>query len=87
MIATASCHGLLHRMRARDRAGRVRDFPLADVLEPAVAVVAQDPVAIGRLAAEILFKRLEGDRSAAVEHVVPTTLVLRESALIAGPGR
>ena len=63
------------------------DFPLADLLEPAVAVVAQDPLAIGALAAEILFRRIDGDRSAAAEHIVPTTLVLRESGRIRAPGR
>jgi LacI family transcriptional regulator len=39
------------------------DFPLADLLEPAVSVVAQDPRRIGVMAAEVLFRRMDGDRS------------------------
>jgi LacI family transcriptional regulator len=82
-------------VRALHELGRARevavvgfdDFPLADLIEPAVAVVAQDSLAIGALAAEILFRRIEGDRSPAAEHVVPTTLLLRDSGRIAAPDR
>jgi len=48
------------------------DFPLADLLEPGVTVVAQDPAALGRHAAELLFARLEGDDSPPRRIVVPT---------------
>jgi LacI family transcriptional regulator len=61
------------------------DFPLADLLEPAVTVVAQDPAAIGTLAAEILFRRIDGDTSPAQEHVVPTRLIERASGAIPPP--
>ena len=61
------------------------DFPLADLLDPGVTVVAQDPGAIGRLAAEILFSRLDGDRSASTTQVVPTRLIVRGSGEIAPP--
>lgn len=63
------------------------DFPLADLLDPGVSVVAQDPGAIGRLAAEILFERLDGDRSPTSTHVVPTRLIVRGSGEIAPPVR
>jgi LacI family transcriptional regulator len=59
------------------------DFPLADLLDPGVTVVAQDPLAIGRLAAEILFRRLDGDRAPSATHVVPTRLIERGSGEIA----
>ena len=59
------------------------DFPLADLLDPGVTVVAQDPVAIGRLAAETLFRRLDGDRSPSSVQVVPTRLIVRGSGEIA----
>src|SRR4029453_17947656 len=36
------------------------DFPLADLLEPAVTVIAQDPAAMGRTAAHALFERIDG---------------------------
>ena len=61
------------------------DFPLADLLDPGVTVVAQDPVAIGQLAAEILFRRLDGDRSPATTQIVPTRLIVRGSGEIAPP--
>jgi LacI family transcriptional regulator len=63
------------------------DFPLADLLVPAVTVVAQDPSAIGRVAAEALFRRIGGDTSAPEVHLVPTTLVRRGSGEIPPPGR
>jgi LacI family transcriptional regulator len=62
------------------------DFPLADLLRPGISVIAQDVTAMGRLAAEILFRRLDGDRSPAHTHVLPTRLVVRGSGEIAPPG-
>ena len=61
------------------------DFPLADLLEPGVTVVAQDPAAIGTLAAGILFRRIDGDASPAAEYVVPTRLIERASGTIPPP--
>jgi LacI family transcriptional regulator len=62
------------------------DFPLADMLRPGITVVAQDITAIASLAAEILFRRLDGDRSPASTHVVPTRLIARGSGEISSPG-
>jgi LacI family transcriptional regulator len=62
------------------------DFKLADLLQPAVTVVAQDPAAIGRLGAEILFKRMHGDDSPAEQYIVPTCLIARGSGEIARVG-
>jgi LacI family transcriptional regulator len=58
------------------------DVALADVLEPAVSVVAQDPQALGRSASELLFRRLDGDTSPTVHHVVPVMLIARGSGEI-----
>ena len=58
------------------------DFPLASLLRPAVTVVAQDPAAIGREAAEILFARLAGDTSPTATRIVPTMLIQRGSGEI-----
>lgn len=55
------------------------DFPMADMLDPAVTVVAQDPTQIGELAARILFRRLAGDRTPTTMIVVPTVLITRGS--------
>jgi LacI family transcriptional regulator len=59
------------------------DFPLADLLEPAVTVVAQDPRKIGGMAAEVLFRRMDGDRSPSQLHLIPTRLVARGSGELA----
>ena len=58
------------------------DFELADLLQPAVTVVAQDPQEIGHLAAERLFARLDGDDSPFHTHVVTTQLIVRGSGEI-----
>ena len=58
------------------------DVVLADLLQPPVTVVAQDPAALGRTAAELLFGRLAGDRSPPSHVVVPTRLVPRGSGEI-----
>jgi LacI family transcriptional regulator len=58
------------------------DVALADVLDPAISVVAQDPQALGRSAAELLFRRLDGDASPSVHEVLPVTLIARGSGEI-----
>jgi LacI family transcriptional regulator len=58
------------------------DIPLADLLEPGITVMAQDPAAMGRAAAELLFRRMDGDRSPSVHQVIPTRLVTRGSGEI-----
>jgi LacI family transcriptional regulator len=63
----------------------VDDFPLADLLDPAISVLAHDPVALGREAAGILFRRIEGDQSPIVHVTVPTELIARGSGEIPGP--
>jgi len=55
------------------------DIPLADVVRPGVTVVAQDPHALGRRAAELLFARLDGHEGPTQEIVVPTRLIERGS--------
>ncbi|GAA0794584.1 LacI family DNA-binding transcriptional regulator [Spirilliplanes yamanashiensis] len=55
------------------------DFPLADLLEPAVTVVAQDPALMGRTAARALFERIDGATGAPREFWIPTSLIRRGS--------
>ena len=77
-------------VRALREAGRQReialigfdDVSLADAVEPAISVVAQDPQAIGRSAADQLFRRLDGDSSPRVHRVIPVTLIARGSGEI-----
>ncbi len=59
------------------------DILLADLLQPGITVVAQDPSAIGRTAAELLFRRLDGDRSPSEHKIVLTRMVTRGSGEIA----
>jgi LacI family transcriptional regulator len=58
------------------------DILLADLLQPGITVIAQDPAAIGRTAAEVLFRRLDGDRSPSQQKIVPTLLIARGSGEI-----
>jgi LacI family transcriptional regulator len=58
------------------------DFPVADMLRPGITVIAQDVTGMAKLAAEILFRRLDGDRSPVITHVLPTRLITRGSGEI-----
>jgi LacI family transcriptional regulator len=58
------------------------DFALADMLDPPVSVVAHDPAELGRTAAELLFRRLDGDASPSQHVVCPFALVARGSGEI-----
>jgi LacI family transcriptional regulator len=83
LITTATLHTLraleLHRSLALIG---FDDFELSDLLEPPVTVVAQNAGALGRTAAELLFARIDGDRSPTKRVVVPTTLIERGSGEI-----
>ncbi|CAD6010117.1 LacI family DNA-binding transcriptional regulator [Agreia sp. COWG] len=58
------------------------DIPMADLLSPAVTVVAQDPSAMGRIAARRIFERLDGNTGPARDFVVPSRLIQRGSGEI-----
>ena len=47
---------------------------LGDLLEPGLTVVAQDPVAVGEAASDLLFRRLDGDAGPTQLRVIPTRL-------------
>ena len=55
------------------------DVPLAAIVRPGITVMAQDPSAVGRLAAQRLFARLHGDDSPPAVYTVPTRLLVRGS--------
>src|SRR6266516_2031917 len=63
------------------------DVALADVLDPAISVISQEPQALGRTAAQLLFRRLDGDGSQSVHDVLPVTLIARGSGEISPNGR
>ncbi|MEV0197798.1 LacI family DNA-binding transcriptional regulator [Nonomuraea sp. NPDC050691] len=55
------------------------DFELADLLTPGVTVVAQDPAGMGRIAAELLFRRLSGENDPPRHVTLPVRLIPRGS--------
>lgn len=61
------------------------DFELADLLSPAVTVVAQNSAQLGRTAAEMLFRRLDGGADRPRRVVLPTRLIVRGSGEIPPP--
>lgn len=80
--------GAIQALRRLDRQDRVAllgfdDLTLADLLQPSVSVVAQQPDIIGNLAAQRLFARIGGDTSAPGVRLVATRLITRGSAEIA----
>ncbi len=63
------------------------DFPMADLLTPAITVIDQDPAGHAEAAMDRLFARIAGDDSPPLHQVVPTRLIVRGSAEIAPAGR
>ena len=55
------------------------DFTLADMMDPGITVIAQHPERIGKLAAERLLARIDGDSSPARTYIVPSELIQRGS--------
>lgn len=75
---------VLHQLGLSQRIALVGfdDLAFADLVEPGVTVMAQDPQAMGRCAAERLFERLAGDDSPARTDIIPTRLLTRGSGEI-----
>jgi LacI family transcriptional regulator len=55
------------------------DLPLAERLNPPLTVISQDPLALGGTAANVLFSRIGGDRSAPRSVVLLTRFIVRAS--------
>lgn len=55
------------------------DFPLSDLVDPGVTVIAQDPQVLAEHAAARLFARIDGDQSPAQRQVFPVHLIARGS--------
>ncbi|HEX7265604.1 MAG TPA: LacI family DNA-binding transcriptional regulator [Candidatus Dormibacteraeota bacterium] len=83
-LVTIGAFRVLRRMGLHHRIALIGfdDILLADLLEPGITVIAQDPAAIGRAAAEILFRRLDGDRSPSEHRVVVSRMITRGSGEI-----
>jgi len=61
------------------------DFPMADALSPAITVVRQDPVLMGRRAFELLRERLDGKPTPPRTVVLPTVFIERGSGELPPP--
>jgi LacI family transcriptional regulator len=82
--------GLVQVLRARGLSQTMAvvgldDVGLSDLLDPPLTVMAQDAVAIGTLAAERLFARLDGDDTPPDRYVVPASLIERGSGELPVP--
>jgi LacI family transcriptional regulator len=55
------------------------DFTLADMMDPGITVIAQHPERIGKLAAERLLARIDGDDRPVQTYIVPSELIQRGS--------
>ncbi|MEV6636501.1 LacI family DNA-binding transcriptional regulator [Actinoplanes sp. NPDC051470] len=79
--------GAFRALRRRGAHGRVAlvgfdDFPLADLLEPAVTVVDADPARMGHTAVRALFERIDGLAVPPREFWIPAILIPRGSGEI-----
>jgi len=74
----------LHDLQLEERTALIGfdDIVLADLVRPAITVMAQDPTRLGTLAAERIFARLDGDTSPVQTVVVPAKLIARGSGEI-----
>lgn len=88
LVATGAVIAL-HQLRLQHRVALIGfdDVTLGGLLQPGLSVVAQEVGEVGRLAAERLFGRLDGDTGPANKVVVPTRFVARGSGEIPPPGR
>ena len=76
--------GVMRALKERGESHRVAlvgfdDFTLANMVEPGITVIAQHPERIGKLAAERLLARIDGDVAAPQTYVVPSELIERGS--------
>jgi LacI family transcriptional regulator len=74
--------GTIQRLRQLDLHRRVAlvgfdDLTLANAIDPGLTVVAQDANELGRMTAELLFARLDGETGPSRRVEVPTTLIER----------
>jgi LacI family transcriptional regulator len=83
LITDGAVHALGAAGRRRDVAVvGIDDLTLADAVEPAITVVAQDPIGLGHAAADLLFARLDGETGPPRRVLMPTRLIVRGSGEI-----
>ncbi|GAB3662273.1 LacI family DNA-binding transcriptional regulator [Actinocorallia lasiicapitis] len=85
-LLTIGARRVLQRRRLQHSVAHVGfdDFDLADLLDPPLSVIAQDPAEIGRTAATMLLARLDQDSGPPRHVVLPTRYLARGSGEIPG---
>ena len=83
-LVTLGAVRALHDLQLAERIAMIGfdDIVLADLVRPAISVMAHDPTQLGTLAAERIFARLDGDTSAVQTVVVAAKLIARGSGEI-----
>ncbi len=83
-LVTLGAVRALHDLQLAERIALIGfdDIVLADLVRPAISVMAHDPTQLGTLAAERIFARLDGDTSAVQTVVVAAKLIARGSGEI-----
>jgi LacI family transcriptional regulator len=83
-LVTLGAIRALHDLQLAERIALIGfdDIVLADLVRPAISVMAHDPTQLGTLAAERIFARLDGDTSTVQTVVVAAKLIARGSGEI-----
>lgn len=82
-ITVGAAHAL-HDLGLHHRIAHVGfdDIELADIVDPGITVVPQRPWELGRRAADLLFRRIAGDRSPVAHDVIESPVIPRGSGEI-----
>jgi LacI family transcriptional regulator len=85
-ITVGAAHAL-HDLDLHRRVAHIGfdDIELADIVEPGISVVPQQPRELGRRAAEQLFRRIHGDRSEPIRDIIESPVIVRGSGEIPPP--
>lgn len=85
-ITVGAAHAL-HDLGLHRRIAQVGfdDIELADIIDPPITVVPQQPRLLGRRAAEQLFRRIDGDHGAFITDIVESDIIVRGSGEIPPP--
>jgi LacI family transcriptional regulator len=86
-FVSIGCAQALHDLDLQDEIAQVGfdDVELGDVVKPGITTVPQQPLALGRRAAETLFARIDGDRGPVSREIIRNEIVERGSGEIRPP--
>ncbi len=83
-FVTIGAVSALHDLRLQNSIALVGfdDVDFADIVEPGITVIPQDPNVLGTKAAELLFRRIDGSTEPPTQEVVDHLLIERGSGEI-----